>query len=184
MDQEYQDLLQKLIISITTPLIKEEVKLNFLKEGDQWRVNLTTAKESELIGEHKEILNSIQHITRVAMSKKFPGDRTHFILDINRFRLNREEFLNKTLMSLADSYVLKGGQTLILLHLSSYERRLIHQMMTEVSGLETISVGSGHDRRLIIRPTSDTGSIGMDKAKVIDVNKEINDYLDKSQVIG
>ncbi len=181
MDQAYQDTLQEVIEYIIEPLVKEKVEMEFSKEGDQWRVNLVVRKKiEEIIGEYKEILNSIQHIARVTMSKKFPGDRTHFILDVNRSRYNREEFLNKTVMDLAEKHVLKIGQTLILLNLTSYERRLIHQMMTEVGGLETISVGSGHERRLIIRPTSDTGSISMEKAKVIDVNREISDYLDKN----
>jgi spoIIIJ-associated protein len=180
MDQSYRQTLQEVIRYITEPLIKEEVELDFNKEGDQWRVNLSIKKDDWVIGEHKEILNSIQHISRVTLSKKFPGDRTHFILDVNHHRHNREEFLNKTVMELADKHVLKTGQTLILLHLTSYERRLIHQMMTEVGGLETMSVGSGHERRLIIRPTSDTGSISMDQAKVIDVNREISEYLDKN----
>lgn len=180
MDQTYRQDLEEVIHNITTPLLHEKVGLEFSKEGDQWRINLVVKKDDHIIGEHKEILNSIQHIARVTMSKKFPGDRTHFILDVNKMRHNREEFLNKSVMDLANNHVLKAGQTLILLRLTSYERRLIHQMMTEVGGLETVSVGSGFERRLIIRPTSDTGSIGMDKAKVIDVNREIAHYLDKN----
>lgn len=180
MDQEYRQFLEEVIHNITWPLLKESVDLGFVSEGDQWRVNLITQKSSQLIGEHKEIINSLQHIARVTLSKKFPGDRTHFILDVNSFRQSREEFINRSLMALADEEVLKTGHTLILLHLTSYERRIVHQMMAEVSGLETVSVGGGSDRRLIIRPTSDTGSMGMEKAKVIDVNKEVDQYLDKN----
>lgn len=179
MEQAYRQFFEEFIGSITRALVKGDVGLEFMHEGDQWRINLVSIQGRSLIGEHKEIVNSLQHIVRVAFSKRFPGDRTHFILDVNLFRQNREEFINKYLMALADAEVLQAGNSLILLHLTSYERRIVHHIMSDVNGLETVSVGNGSERRLIIRPTSDTGSASLEKAKVIDVDREVEQYLDK-----
>ncbi len=179
MDQDYRQFIVDLIKSLTQPIVHENVSVEFVKEGEQWRINLESPNIKKIIGDNKEIINSIQHIVRVTVSKRFPGDRTHFILDVKYFRQYREQFLNKFLPEKVQEEVLSNGISLILLNLTSYERRIVHKMMSETKGLETVSVGSGFERRLIIRPTSDIGSVNMEKAIVIDIDKEIQSYLDK-----
>ncbi len=179
MNQDYRQFIVDLIKNLTQPIVHENVSVEFVKEGEQWRINLESPNIKKIIGDSKEVISSIQHIVRVIVSKRFPGDRTHFVLDVRNFRQHREQFLKKFISAKAQEEVLSKGISLILLNLTSYERRIAHQMMNETKGLETVSVGSGFERRLIIRPTSDIGSVNMEKAIVIDIDKEIQSYLDK-----
>jgi len=180
LPDNYQQFIASLLKNLIEPIIHQSLEISFQKEGDQWRLNLQSRTLQKVVVENKDLIPALQHILRVVVAKNFPGDRTHFILDIDGLRKHREEYLNKFVYNLAEREVANQGHTIILLNLTSYERRMVHQMLAEVRGLETVSVGSGSGRRLIIRPTSDTGAKNIDQAKVIDINKQIRDYLDKN----
>jgi predicted RNA-binding protein Jag len=180
LPDNYQQFIVNLLKNLIEPIIHQNLEVFFQKEGDQWRLNLQSKNLQKLVVENKDLIPAIQHILRVIVAKNFPGDRTHFILDVDSLRKYREEYIRKFVYDLAEREVATQGNTVILLHLTSYERRLVHQMLAEVRGLETVSVGSGSGRRLIIRPTSDTGAKNIDQAKVIDIDKQIRDYLDKN----
>jgi len=180
LPDNYQQFIVNLLKNLIEPIIHQNLEVSFQKEGDQWRLNLQSKNLQKLVVENKDLIPAIQHILRVIVAKNFPGDRTHFILDVDSLRKYREEYIRKFVYDLAEREVATQGNTVILLHLTSYERRLVHQMLAEVRGLETVSVGSGSGRRLIIRPTSDTGAKNIDQARVIDIDKQIRDYLDKN----
>ena len=177
MDQTVQDSVHQVLELLVTPICGE-YKAEFIREGEQWRVNLTGESTKALLGLKGEILNSVQHLVRVMVHLKNPQDRTHFILDVDMGRSRREKFINEQIPVMAKEEVLGMGMTIIIKNLSSYERRLIHQMLEEVIGLETMSVGDGNSRKLLIRPTSDTGSLGMDNSKIVDINAVENTHLD------
>ena len=180
LPDNYQQFIVNLLKNLIEPIIHQNLEVSFQKEGDQWRLNLQSKNLQKLVVGNKDLIPAIQHILRVIVAKNFPGDRTHFILDVDSLRKYREEYIRKFVYDLAEREVATQGNTVILLHLTSYERRLVHQMLAEVRGLETVSVGSGSGRRLIIRPTSDTGAKNIDQAQVIDIDKQIRDYLDKN----
>lgn len=174
-------LIEEYVKEITTKLLSEladDVELEFEREGDQYRINIVTKSPDVIYGQRGDVLSSVQHITRVLVHQRYKEDRTHFLLDVNNARKKREKYINESLPELAKSDVLTLGKTVVLGGLSSYERRIIHGMMTDVDGLETSSVGSGNDRRLLIRPTSQTGSQGMENAKIIDMNRLVSSLDD------
>jgi spoIIIJ-associated protein len=177
MDQAVQESVQQILQMLVKPICGD-FKSEYIREGEQWRINLTGENVELLQGQKGELLNSIQHLIRVMAHLEHPKDRTHFILDINMARSSREKFINEQIPLMAKEEVLDLGMTIIIKNLSSYERRLIHQMLEEVTGLETMSVGEGNSRKLLIRPTSDTGSLGMDNSKIVDINSVQNPHLD------
>jgi predicted RNA-binding protein Jag len=161
------------ILQFIVPAIVEDVEIEFLKEADQWRVNLKVADPEPLLGTNNEIVNSIQHYIRIAIHKKYPADRTHFILDVNLAKKQREQYITESIPKIGQEKVLQNGSSIIFVGLSSYERRIVHNIISEVKGVESVSVGTDSGRRLILRPTSETGSTGMENAQVIDINKEL-----------
>jgi spoIIIJ-associated protein len=177
MDQSIQDIVQKILDLLITPICGE-YKAEFVREGEQWRINLTGENTKNLLGFKGEVLNSVQHLVRVLVHQRLPKDRTHFILDVDMSRSRREKFINEEIPNMAKLEVLAQGMTIIIKNLSSYERRLIHQMLQEVEGLETMSVGEGNNRKLLIRPTSDTGSLGIDNSKIVDISAIEDIHLD------
>ena len=71
------------------------------------------------------------------------------VLDIENYRLKREETL-KTLASRMASKVLATGRNFTLEPMSSYERRVIHSEVQNIKGVHTFSVGTDNNRRVVI----------------------------------
>lgn len=155
-------------VKLVLGLFAEKVDVEISKEGNQFRVSVRVEDPEELLANGAELLRCCQHYIRVAVQQKSPGDRTHFILDLNNFRKRREEGLKKLIPKMAKR-VLNHGQTVVLTHLSSYERMIVHNELKEVKGVATRSIGQGKGRKLIVSPTSDIGSIGIDGADFIDL---------------
>lgn len=172
MEDSYKEQAFEMVKSIVKPIVGE-VECDFLKEGDQWRLNIQTKNYGKLIGNHGEVLSGLQHLIRVIVHKKFPQDRTHFLVDVNERRRKREEFIQNKVPDYGKEEVLGLGKTVIMSNLSSYERKIIHKMLDEIKGLETTSVGERYNRKLLIRPTSDAGSQGMEDSIVVDIEKEV-----------
>lgn len=170
MPLEIQKTIEEILKNITLGL-KIETTVNFKKEADQYRIILQTENPEILTEENGELIPQIQHILRVAIHQKFPADKTHFLLDVNDFRKNREYNIKIKIPDIAKSKVLQQGKTIILVGLSSYERMLIHKILSDSKGLNTSSVGPREARKLLIMPTSEFGSSSMDDALIINVNK-------------
>jgi predicted RNA-binding protein Jag len=68
--------------------------------------------------------------------------------------------------------VLVQGMTLMVLGLSSYERLIVHKSLSEIKGIQSMSVGGGNNRKLVVMPSSE-GSVngGLEKAIVLDFTK-------------
>jgi spoIIIJ-associated protein len=177
MDKQYKASVLEILTSLIDPVLGHtDYEIDICKEADQWRINVDGDSLDAIIGEGAEVLRALQHILRVKVHKQYPKDRTHFILDIGKYRHDREVVLKSRARLIAEAEVLKNGSTLILVGLSSYERRIIHNLLVEIEGLETTSVGQGSSRKLLIRPTSEIGAKSMDAARVIDL------FSDKSEL--
>lgn len=171
MTNEYRDLVQHYLNLIYNQIIPG-FEFDIDREGEQWRFNLITTLDTELaVGKEGETLRSVQHLVRVLAHRKFPEDRTHFLLDINGYRRNREYAISVKIPEIAQSEVLANGNTVILVGLSGYERLQVHKILSEIKGLNTNSVGPEGNRKLLIMPTSETGSGSMDTAKIIHINQ-------------
>ena len=167
------------ILTYLDLLIKKlDLEYNVLtsQEGDQVRFNIQTKpdKQSLIIGDSEETLAAIQHILRTLVHKNYPTDRSHFILDINNYRKERENHLTTKLPNLISKYTLGMGKSIVLTGLTSYERLLIHRYLSDIKDIQTISVGMSTARKLLIMPTSEAGVSGLDNAMVIDITMIID----------
>ncbi len=177
MEQEYEKTLVETLTMLVKPLVNElEITVN--REGEQFRVNVNTDRNELLVGHRGENIKAIQHITRVIVHIKFPQDRTHFMIDVGEFKKTRESLINSAIPEITRSEVIEQGNTIVLVGLNGYERKLVHNLVNEVNGLDTNSIGEGSERKLMIRPTEDSSGISsMDNAKFID----IEDYRENQE---
>jgi spoIIIJ-associated protein len=177
MQQEYQDQLYTVIKLLIEP-ISANPNIKVRKEGDQWRVVVDTDQNELLVGYKGENIKAIQHITRVIIHKMFPEDRTHFLIDIGEYKKSREQALNSTMIRFGQEEVLEKGKTVILSGLTSYERRIVHNILSEVDGIETSSIGDEGNRKLIIRPTRGElmGGMGMENSIILPIDQLLKDY--------
>ena len=162
---QIQDLLDLTVGGITT--INQ---VSFVNENTQWRVSMDLENKQVFLENNSELLRSIQYIIRVAVHKVFPDDRTHFFLDIANFKKNREQTLSLQIPSLVQKTVLKEGHSVILTNLSGYERLLVHEMISDIKGLSSMSVGNNKNRKLVLFPSSEVGAYNLDDAIIFDIN--------------
>lgn len=171
MTNQYREFILK-YLNLILQQVFEQYTVEIEKEAEQWRININCDKSGEITENYEgEFLRSIQHVIRVLVHKQYPNDRTHFVLDFNTKRKSRSHAISVSIPEIAQTEVLTNGNTVILVGLSGYERLQVHRTLSEIKGLNTSSVGPQENRKLLIMPTSETGSSGMDKAKIVDIEQ-------------
>lgn len=162
--------IKDLILNITRGIVNN-LEIEFVQEGEQWRIMLQSEDNGILIGHQGENLLAIQHVLRTIYHNKHPENRTHFVLDVGNYRTSREKFISNMVRDIAYKEVVEKGGSIIIKGLNSYERRLIHANLAEYKGVETSSIGEGKNRRLVIRPNIGMNTVRIEDAKVIDIEQ-------------
>ncbi len=106
-----------------------------------------------LIGRGGETILSLQRLARASFASQFPGQR--LVINVNDYRQQREEKLTQILRDVAQRALDTNQSVAFPLQISSAERFFVHSKlteMTEFSSLESVSVGDGRARRLIVQP--------------------------------
>lgn len=140
---ETDALLQKMIASYELNVEHDETNNIFF-------ITIQTGDEaSVVIGRHGETIRSLQKILEVILYKQ-TGEPTHLLLNVNDFREKQKARLFETAGEIAE----KVRSTTRPGHyrgLSSFERKMIHEHITETyPDLTTYSIGEGRDRHLVI----------------------------------
>ena len=116
----------------------------------QERVYLTVSSEGESnLGKvsDPEIAQAIQEIARLAVQAK-TGEPSRLILDIGGSREAKTEQLKKLVEKIVKK-VNESGKPEHLKPMSSYDRKLVHDMVAE-AGLSSESEGQGRDRHIVV----------------------------------
>lgn len=98
-----------------------------------------------------EVVSALQDLTRLAVQQK-TGEFARLVLDIGGSREARTKELAK-LVRIAIEKVDGGAQSAALPPMSSYERKLVHDMVSD-EGYVSASEGEGRDRHTVITATS------------------------------
>ena len=104
-----------------------------------------------LIGHHGETLDSFQHLANLAANrtenKKSPIPKIS--VDIESYRAKREETLRSLARRMAHR-VVKYKRSVMLEPMNPYERRIIHAELQNFAGVNTNSIGSENNRKVVI----------------------------------
>jgi spoIIIJ-associated protein len=98
-----------------------------------------------LLEEEGEVLRALEHLLQRAAAR--PGPRV--VVACPGYRETRDESLRAEARALAQA-VRRDGRPRESRPLNSYERRIIHLVVSEEPGLRTFSVGEGADRRVTV----------------------------------
>jgi len=138
--KETEELLKKMINNFTVEVSQEE---------NIFHVNIKTEEASTVIGRFGETIRSLQKILEVILFKTF-GQPIEFLVNVNDFRQKQKEKLENLIENIAKK-VEETGKEQTLTNLSSFERKIIHQLITaKYSNLTSYSTGEGRLRKLII----------------------------------
>lgn len=169
MSPEIQATITEFIDLLIKP-IDPDLSVFFEKESNQYRVSIKSDKEGLLVGEKGYLLKSFQHLIRVLTHCKYPNDKSHFLLDVNNYKKERERKIKVFIPEVAKESVLNNGKTVIIAGLSGYERMLIHKILGDSKAISTSSVGGEENRKMLIMPNSEFGATGMDQAIIINID--------------
>jgi len=115
-------------------------------------VTVGSADSNDLDGlSSPDVVSALQDLTRLAVQQK-TGEFARLVLDIGGSREARQRELEK-LVSLAIEKIENGAKSAALPPMSSYERKLVHDMVGE-RGFQSGSEGEGKDRHTVITATA------------------------------
>ncbi len=103
-----------------------------------------------IIGRRGETLDSIQYLISLAMKKR-SNAYVRVSINVGNYREKRNETL-KHLAQKNSAYVLRTKRRYTFEPMNPYERRVIHTTVQEIEGVESRSIGSNQDRRVVIEP--------------------------------
>lgn len=145
--QTVAELLEKMKISAHT-----EVRYGEADEEGQ-RPVLVDVQGNDLgilIGRRAEILNALQYIVNLIVSKR-AEHWVKVIIDVQGYRARHERQLRQMAQRMADQ-AMKAGRRQVLEPMSASDRRIIHLELREHPGVTTQSVGEEPARKITIVP--------------------------------
>lgn len=105
-----------------------------------------------LIGRRGEVLNSIQYIMNV-ISARHLNNGVRVVVEGDNYRQRRADALSEMAQRIA-AQVLERGEEAVLDALPAFERRVIHQALVDMEGINTYSEGEEPERCVVIAPAS------------------------------
>ena len=115
------------------------------------KIDISGEAAGVLIGHHGETLDSFQHLANLAANrtenKKTPVPKIS--VDIESYRAKREETLRALARKMAHK-VVKFKRSVMLEPMNPYERRIIHAELQNFAGVNTNSIGSENNRKVVI----------------------------------
>lgn len=129
----------------------ENYNIDVTKSGKEYFFEVTSEDNySLLIGRRGETLDSIQYLTRLAANRgKEDGKSVRISINVGDYREKREKTL-KDIARKNGRRVRKYGRNMTLNPMNPSERRIIHTTVAEMEGLQSYSIGSDADRRVVI----------------------------------
>lgn len=140
--QNLKELIEKMGVSATAEISKVE---------NSYFVDIESEDSSLLIGKYGANIESLQFVLAVRIKSQTQNDDFEIFLDIDNWRKEKEQKLEKMAMSVAQ----KVEETNIkepLYNLKPSERRVIHALLTDHPKVTTESTGEGLSRYIVIKP--------------------------------
>ena len=124
-----------------------QVKVSETEKG-RYSVVLEGQKLGQLIGRRGETLDAIQQLTNYAVnSGREKRIRVH--VDAENYRAKREQSLESLARKVAGK-VTKYRRSVTLEPMNAYERHVIHAALQDVPGVNTYSIGTEPNRRVVV----------------------------------
>jgi spoIIIJ-associated protein len=135
--------------------VKASVTSEYLPDSDSpnrvpIRVNIQGDDLSYLIGRQAETLNSLQYISSLIINKEI-GRSIPLIVDVEGYRIRRENQLRQIARRMADQAVSSGSRQ-VLEPMTAAERRIVHIELRENPDVSTESIGEDPRRKVTINP--------------------------------
>lgn len=145
---EVVEYIKKIIDELSKNMnleIKYEVNYN----SETINVLLISDNNSVLIGKDGRTLNSLQILVKQMLSTQL-GQHVKLNLDVSNYKAKKVKNLEYEIKKLAKE-VQQTKTDIVLDPMNSYERRIVHNIISEFTNLESVSEGEGKERKTIIK---------------------------------
>ena len=126
-----------------------EVTFESRIRNEQICVKMYSDNNSILIGKDGKTLSALMTIVKQMLSNKY-SIHPHIILDVENYKEKQEKRLERLAKNIARE-VVKTKVDVKLDNMNSYERRIIHNILSENDKVTTISEGEEPNRHVIIK---------------------------------
>ena len=146
-DERAQEIRKFLSGLLQQMEVQAEVKV-YLPEKGRYKVFLEGQGLGAIIGRRGETLDAIQQLTNYAVnSGREKRIRVH--VDAENYRAKREQSLESLARKVA-AKVTRYRRSVTLEPMNAYERHVIHAALQDVPGVNTYSIGSEPNRRVVV----------------------------------
>src|SRR4051794_3673596 len=122
-----------------------------IEDGDDLEVRVSGDNLGLLVGPRGTTLQAVQDLARVASQRRLGDHDTRLRVDIGGYRQRRKEALDRFAVQMAGE-VKQSGVARVLEPMSSADRKIVHDALSEVEGIATRSEGDDPYRRVVITP--------------------------------
>lgn len=130
-----------------------EVKFETNIRENQINIKMFSDNNAILIGKDGKTLTALSTICKQYINNII-GVYPYLNLDVENYKDKKISHLERLAKNLARE-VKNTKQEIVMENMNSYERRIVHNCLTNMKGIETISEGEEPNRHVIIKPTKD-----------------------------
>ncbi len=130
------------------------VNMEVKKRDDNVAISLYSDNNSILIGKDARTLGALTTILKQAIYNQI-GTYYNFVLDVSEYKEKQQFFIEKAAKKVARE-VQKSKVPAKLDPMNSYERRIVHNALTNFKGIYTESEGEEPNRYVVIKPKEET----------------------------
>jgi spoIIIJ-associated protein len=129
-----------------------EAEVDARVEGNEIEVQVSGSSLGLLIGPGGRTLLGIQDLARVAAQRRLGDHDTRLRVDVAGYREKRRQALERFAATVAEQ-VKETGVARSLDPMPSADRKVLHDALAEIDGVESRSEGEEPNRRVIVTPT-------------------------------
>ncbi len=131
------------------------------QDGDDLEITVDGADLGLLVGPRGTTLQALQELTRVAAQRRLGDHDTRLRVDVGGYRVRRREALSRFAHQVA-AQVVADGVAKRLEPMSSADRKVIHDALSDFDGVVTRSEGDDPRRCVVIAPAGSDASDASD----------------------
>ena len=148
---EQRQTLEDFVVGVATAF-DESAKVELVEEDTTLSAQVTGEDVGRLIGNKAQTLQTLEELARTAMHRAAAGRRYHRIqVDVDNYRGRRREALARFAVQVAES-VVDSGVSKAMEPMGAADRKLVHDAVSAVEGVETVSEGREPRRYIVITP--------------------------------
>jgi len=147
-----EDVLEhiKEMIKTITKLMGLSVNMEIKKRDDSVNIELYSDNNAILIGKDAKTLMALTTIIKQSIYNEI-GTNYNFILDVSEYKEKKEMFIERAAKKTAKE-VARTKVEAKLDPMNSYQRRIVHNALTNFRGVYTESEGEEPNRYVVIKP--------------------------------